>query len=75
MVHVHSTVVVVDDQDQALDFYTQVLGWEVRHDNQMSPDYRFLVVAPPDTRVALPSAPNTSTAGRHPAPTPRQTPV
>lgn len=53
--HLHSVVVVVDDQDAALDFYTRVLGWEKREDNQMSPDYRFLVVVPPghSTGVAL----------------------
>lgn len=45
--HLHSVVVVVPDQEQALDFYTRILGWEKREDNQMSPDYRFLVVVPP----------------------------
>ncbi len=43
---IHSVVVVVADQDVALDFYTRILGWEKRDDNQMSPDYRFLTVAP-----------------------------
>ena len=43
----HSVVVVVSDQELALDFYTRVLGWEKREDNQMAPDYRFLVVVPP----------------------------
>jgi len=45
-IFLHSTALVVADQDKALDFYTRVLDWEVRVDNQMSPDYRFLVVAP-----------------------------
>ena len=45
--HLHSAVVVVSDQDAALDFYTRLLGWEKREDNQMSADYRFLVVVPP----------------------------
>lgn len=44
---IHSVVLVVSDQDAALDFYTGILGWEKREDNQMSPDYRFLVVVPP----------------------------
>ncbi len=44
---IHSVVVVVPDQDEALAFYTEILGWEKREDNQMSPDYRFLVVGPP----------------------------
>jgi catechol 2,3-dioxygenase-like lactoylglutathione lyase family enzyme len=43
----HSIVVIVDDQDLALTFYEDVLGWAKREDNQMSPDYRFLVVVPP----------------------------
>ena len=45
--HIHSVVLVVSDQDVALDFYTRILGWEKREDNQMAPDYRFLVVVPP----------------------------
>jgi predicted enzyme related to lactoylglutathione lyase len=45
--HLHSAVVVVSDQELALDFYTRVLGWVKREDNQMSEDYRFLVVVPP----------------------------
>jgi catechol 2,3-dioxygenase-like lactoylglutathione lyase family enzyme len=45
--HVYATVVIVSDQDAALNFYRDTLGWEVRHDNQMSPDYRFLAVVPP----------------------------
>ena len=44
--YLHSVTVVVDDQDVARDFYTRLLGWVVREDNQMSPDYRFLVVVP-----------------------------
>ena len=44
---IHSAVIVVSDQEVALAFYTGILGWEKREDNQMSPDYRFLVVAPP----------------------------
>ncbi len=44
---IHSVVIVVPDQDAALDFYVGVLGWEVRDDAQMSPDYRFLTVVPP----------------------------
>lgn len=43
----HSVVVVVDDQDAALAFYESILGWTKREDDQMTPDYRFLVVVPP----------------------------
>ena len=42
----HSAVLVVADQDEALAFFTDVLGWVKREDNQMGPDYRFLCVAP-----------------------------
>ena len=38
----------VHDQDQALDFYTRVLGWEVRSDVTMDEwHFRWLVVGPP----------------------------
>lgn len=66
--HVHSTVIVVADQDRALDFYTRVLGWEKREDNQMSPDYRFLSVVPPGHSTGLVLGPP-HIHGR-PAPTP-----
>jgi lactoylglutathione lyase len=50
---IHSVVVVVPDQDAALDFYTRILGWEKRDDNQMSPDYRFLTVVPPGLNAGI----------------------
>jgi catechol 2,3-dioxygenase-like lactoylglutathione lyase family enzyme len=38
----------VHDQDEALDFYTRVLGWEVRSDVTMAEwGFRWLVVGPP----------------------------
>ena len=66
--HVYATVVVVSDQDVALGFYRDVLGWEVRQDNQMSPDYRFLAVAPPGHTSGIVLGP-AHIHGR-PAPTP-----
>lgn len=42
---IHSTVILVNDQDTALDFWTTKLGFEVRIDQQMGP-MRFLTVAP-----------------------------
>jgi predicted enzyme related to lactoylglutathione lyase len=45
-VHIFASVVVVRDLDQSLVFYRDVLGWEVRSDDQMGEDYRFLCVAP-----------------------------
>lgn len=39
----------VHDQDEALDFYTKKLGWEVRADVMMEAwSFRWLCVAPPD---------------------------
>ena len=52
-VYVSSAVVIVSDQDASLDFYVDTLGWEVRVDNQMSLDYRFLAVAPPGHSTAI----------------------
>jgi lactoylglutathione lyase len=47
----------VSDQDAALDFYTGVLGWEVRGDQRFGADgeHRWLEVAPPGSvaRLAL----------------------
>ena len=42
----HTTVWVLD-QDEALDFYTQKLGFEVRVDQTVD-DFRWLTVSPPD---------------------------
>ncbi len=39
-------IVHVADQDRALAFYTEVLGFEVRSDITMSPTYRWIEVAP-----------------------------
>jgi len=41
----HTTIWVLD-QDEALDFYTQKLGFEVRTDATMD-DFRWLTVSPP----------------------------
>jgi predicted enzyme related to lactoylglutathione lyase len=38
----------VHDQDESLDYYTKVLGWEVRSDVSMEAwNFRWLVVGPP----------------------------
>jgi predicted enzyme related to lactoylglutathione lyase len=55
----------VHDQDQALSFYTQKLGWEVRSDVTVAElgDFRWLTVAPPGqedfgvTLMAIPGPP------------------
>jgi lactoylglutathione lyase len=51
------TMFTVSDQDAALAFYTDKLGWEVRGDDRYGPngEYRWLEVAPPGSiaRLAL----------------------
>ncbi|MGB8830499.1 MAG: VOC family protein [Dehalococcoidales bacterium] len=47
--------VQVTDQDQALEFYTQKLGFKKRTDQPMGPNQRWIEVAPPgaETRILL----------------------
>ena len=47
--------VQVTDQDKALAFYTQKLGFEKRADQPMGPEQRWIEVAPPgaETRILL----------------------
>lgn len=49
----HSTSILVADQEEALRFYLDVLGWEKREDNRMGPVYRFLTVAPPGAQTSI----------------------
>lgn len=53
--HIHSTTIIVTDQEAALDFYVNTLGWEKAMDNQMGPEMRWLTVVPPGavTQMAL----------------------
>ena len=51
--HIHSTAVIVQDQDAALDFYVNKLGWEKRIDQMMSDNERFLTVAPKGAQTEL----------------------
>lgn len=41
---------VVEDYDEALAFYTQKLGFQVLEDTQLSPEKRWVVVAPPGAK-------------------------
>jgi len=52
---VGTITVQVRDQDQALAYYTEKLGFEVRQDVPMGPDQRWLEVAPAgaQTRILL----------------------
>jgi predicted enzyme related to lactoylglutathione lyase len=48
MIRIANTQVFVNDQDEALDFYTRKLGWEVRADVTLPEmgDFRWLTVGP-----------------------------
>lgn len=48
----HATV-YVNDQEKALDFYTNVLGFEKRQDAPMGEGLRWLEVAPPGSPVIV----------------------
>ena len=55
LTHVGTITVQVSDQDSALEFYTQKLGFEKRRDDPMAPNQRWIEVAPPgaETRILL----------------------
>jgi catechol 2,3-dioxygenase-like lactoylglutathione lyase family enzyme len=46
-VRITLTSVLVDDQQKALDFYTQVLGFQPRHDVPLGGEHRWLTVVSP----------------------------
>lgn len=50
---IHSTTVEVSDQDKALDFYVNTLGWEKAMDSPMGPGMRWLTVVPPGATTQL----------------------
>lgn len=43
---VHSATVLVSDQDAAVDFYVNKLGWSKATDYEMGPGMRFITVTP-----------------------------
>lgn len=51
--YIHSATIIVGDQERALDFYVNTLGWEVRIDQMMGDGYRFVTVAPPGGQSEL----------------------
>ncbi|HEX5225893.1 MAG TPA: VOC family protein [Solirubrobacteraceae bacterium] len=53
--HVSTVIVPVSDQDAAIAFYTEKLGFEKRADVPMGEEMRWIEVAPPgaDTTVAI----------------------
>jgi catechol 2,3-dioxygenase-like lactoylglutathione lyase family enzyme len=67
--HIHSTTIVVADQDAALDFYVKTLGWEKALDNPVGPGERFLTVVPPGATtqfvLGVANEHNTDTRGKY----------
>ncbi len=55
LTRIGTVTVQVTDQERALQFYTQKLGFETRADMPMGPDQRWIEVAPPgaQTRILL----------------------
>lgn len=51
--HIHSTTIGVADQDAALDFYTNTLGWEKAMDAMFGEGMRWLTVVPPGATTQL----------------------
>lgn len=50
MPHLALTALVVRDYDEAVDFYTRALGFELREDSPRGDGSRWVVVAPPGAR-------------------------
>jgi catechol 2,3-dioxygenase-like lactoylglutathione lyase family enzyme len=48
-----SVTVPVADQDKAIDFYVNVLGFELRQDVELFPGGRWVEVAPPGSEVGI----------------------
>jgi uncharacterized glyoxalase superfamily protein PhnB len=51
--HVGNVTVCVRDQQKALEFYTQKLGFEVRRNEPMGPNARWIEVAPKGAQSTL----------------------
>src|SRR4051812_1785204 len=74
MIKLSTAQLWVNDQDEALDFYTKKIGWEVRQDVTLPEmgDFRWLTVGPPSqpdiavVLMAIPGPPvmDTETAGQ-----------
>src|SRR5512144_3054189 len=70
MFNIANTQLWVHDQDEALAFYTQKLGWEVRSDVTLAEmgDFRWLTVGPasqPDISVVLMAIPGAPVLDEH----------
>lgn len=67
--HIQLISLAVADQDRALRFYVDVLGFEVVRDNHMGPAQRWVQIAPPGAQTSItlvtwfPTMPAGSTKG------------
>jgi len=50
---IHSTTIIVADQEAALDFFVNTLEWKKAIDYQMGTEMRFLTVVPPGAATQL----------------------
>jgi len=64
---IHSITVAVADQDKALDFYVNTLGWEKAMDSPMVPNMRWVTVAPPGAATQLALGHESWFSGEHAA--------
>ncbi len=53
LTRIGTITVQVTDQNRALEFYTQKLGFELRVDNPMGPNQRWIEVAPPGAQTSI----------------------
>jgi catechol 2,3-dioxygenase-like lactoylglutathione lyase family enzyme len=53
--HIHAVTILVSNQDKAIDYYVNVLGWVKTEDSPMGPDMRWVTVSPKgaETNFAL----------------------
>jgi lactoylglutathione lyase len=51
--NLESVTIYVSDQDQALDFYVNKLGFEKRADRPIGPGMRWITVAPPGGKTEI----------------------
>lgn len=51
--HIHSATLMVEDQDAAIAFYVEKLGWEKRADEPYGEGARWIEVGPPGAVTAL----------------------
>ena len=51
--HIHATTIVVSDQDKAIHYYCNVLGWKKTDDAPMGEHMRWVTVAPAGAATSI----------------------